>query len=157
MNVLKSLTLINLILGVFWLSQLGVNLIDSRFLALPSGLHFAFKWTWVLSLAIINAILVMGLGILGHEAAHKGLLKNKFWNDFGGGMFMSFLLIPFYSFKEFHLTHHRYTHIADKDPEEPVNNHSAFLALTIGPQIGLGIHYKSLVDYLLNDSAKIRS
>src|SRR6478672_6502248 len=82
MNLLKSLTLINLILGVFWLSQLGVNLIDSRFYALPSGLHFAFKLTWVLSLAIINAILVMGLGILGHEAAHKGLLNNHFWNDF---------------------------------------------------------------------------
>jgi len=49
---------------------LGVNLIDSIFYALPSGLHFAFKWTWVLSLAVINAILVMELGILGHEAAH---------------------------------------------------------------------------------------
>jgi hypothetical protein len=50
MNLLKSLTLIGLILGVFWLSQLGgVNLIDSRFYALPSGLHFAFKWTGVLS------------------------------------------------------------------------------------------------------------
>ena len=69
-------------------------------------------------------------------------------------MFMSFLLIPFYSFKEFHLIHHRYTHIPDKDPEEPVHNHSAFLALTIGPLIGLGIHYKSLVDYLLNDRQK---
>jgi hypothetical protein len=42
-NLLKSLTLIGLILGVFWLSQLGVNLIDSSFYALPSGLHFAFK------------------------------------------------------------------------------------------------------------------
>ena len=157
MNLLKFLTLIGLILGVFWLSQLGVNLIDSRFYALPSGLHFAFKWTRVLSLAIINAILVMELGILGHEAAHKWLLKTKFWKDFCGGIFMSFLLIPFSSFKEFHLTHHRYTHIPDKDPEEPVNNHSAFLALRIGPLIGLGIHYKGLVDYLLNDSAKIRS
>ena len=43
MILLKSLTLINLILGVFWLSQLGVNLIDSIFYALPSRLHFAFK------------------------------------------------------------------------------------------------------------------
>lgn len=156
MNLLKSLTLIGLILGIFWLSQFGGNFIDSRFSNLPSGLHFALKWTWVLSLAIMNAIVVMGLGILGHEAAHKGLFKNPFWNDFCGGIFISFLLIPFYSFKEFHLTHHRYTHIPNKDPEEPVNNHSAFFALTIGPLIGLGIHYKTLLDYLLSESSKLR-
>ena len=156
-NLLKSLILIGLILGIFWSSQLGVNLIDDKFSDLPSGLNFAGKWTWVLSLAMINAILVMGLGILGHEAAHKGLFKNPFWNDFYGGIFISFLLIPFYSFKEFHLTHHRHTHIPDQDPEEPVNNHPAFLALTIGSLIGLGIHYKTLVDYLLSDSPKIRA
>ena len=160
MNLFKSLTLLALILGCFWLSQLGVNIIDSQFSTLSNGnngWHFALKWSWVVSLAIINAILAMGLGILGHEAAHKGLFNNPFWNDFCGGIFISFLLIPFYSFKEFHLTHHRYTHIPGKDPEEPVNNHSTFLALTIGPLIGLGIHYKTLGEYLLSDSPKIRS
>ncbi len=159
MNLFKSLTLFALILGGFWLSQWGVNFIDSRFSSLPNSsdeLHLFLKWTWILGLAIINAVLAMGLGILGHEAAHKGLFKNPLWNDFCGGIFISFLLIPFYSFKEFHLTHHSYTHIPGKDPEEPVNNHSAFFALTIGPLIGLGIHYKTVGEYLLSNNQKIR-
>ncbi len=41
MNLLKSLILIGLILGIFWSSQLGVNLLDDKFSDLPSGLHFA--------------------------------------------------------------------------------------------------------------------
>ena len=78
--MLKSLTLINLILGVFLLSQLGVNFIDSRFSALPSLLHFAFKWSWVLSLAIITAIYpsyrIRYIAILNHYQDNDTILCN---------------------------------------------------------------------------------
>jgi fatty acid desaturase len=156
-NLMKSLILISLVIGIFFLSQFGVSVIDRDFFTIPSELHFFLKWVWVLILGMVNGILVMGLGILGHEAAHKGLFKNPVWNDLCGGIFLSLLLIPFYSFKDFHLTHHRYTHIPEKDPEEPVNNHSAFLALTIGPLIGLGIHYKTVFEYLFSNLPKLRS
>jgi fatty acid desaturase len=156
-NLLKLMILLGLIIGIFFLANFGVSLIDSYLANASKWLQFTLKWGWVISLGIVNAILVMGLGILGHEAAHKGLFKNPFWNDLCGGFFAALLLIPFYSFREFHFTHHRYTHIPGKDPEEPVNNHSAFLALTVGPLIGLRIHYKTVLDYLFSDSSKRKS
>ncbi len=156
-NLLKLLVLLSLLISNFFLAQAGVNAIDAYLLDTPSPLHFVLKWVFVIGLALANGVLVMGLGILAHEAAHRVLFNSVFWNDLCGGLLAALDLVPFYSFREFHFTHHRFTHQPGVDPEEPVNNHPAWFVLTGGALIGIYIHYKTVVAYLLSRSWEQRS
>jgi fatty acid desaturase len=153
-NLLKSLVLLGLVVGSFFLTQAGVDRIDASFLAIPDWFHFVLKWGFIIGLALVNNVLIMGLGILGHEAAHRVLFNSVFWNDFCGGIFGALLLLPFHNFRNFHFTHHSHTHQPGLDPEEPVNNHPIWFALIGGALIGLYIHYKTLAVDLLSGSRK---
>lgn len=154
-NLFKSITLISLLIGSFFVTQIGINLIDIYFLSGHVLSHFILKWVFVISLALLNALLIVGIGMLGHEGAHRVLFNNKFCNDLWGGILAALILIPFHAFREFHLTHHCYTHHPGIDPEEPVNhNRPFFLILAIGGLIGIWLHYKTLVANLLSQPPK---
>ncbi len=147
-NLFKSLFLIGIVIGDFFLAPAGVNAIDSYFLDTPSWLHFVLRWAFVIVLALFNGVVLMGLGMLGHEATHRIFFKNMFWNDLWGGICWALLLFPFYSFREFHLTHHGHTHQPGADPEELMNNHSVWKAIVVGPPTGLYITSKIVVTNL---------
>lgn len=154
-NLFKSIALISLLIGSFFTTQIGINVMDTYFLSGHAPLHFILKWAFIISVALLNALLIVGIGMLGHEGAHRVLFNNKFWNDLWGGILAALILIPFYAFREFHLTHHCYTHHPGIDPEEPVNHNRPFLLiLLVGGLIGIQLHYKTLASNLFSRTAK---
>jgi fatty acid desaturase len=155
-NLLKSLLFISLLVGSFFLTHTSVNSIDAYLLTPYSFLPWLLKGLLIVALATFNAVVIMGLGVLAHEGTHWTLFKNRFWNDFWGGILLAMVLLPYYDFRDFHLTHHRYTHQPQLDPEEPMNNHPLWLALTFGPLMGLGLRYKILMTRLFGGFVKER-
>jgi Fatty acid desaturase len=88
-------------------------------------------------------MLLTGIGVVAHEGIHSMLVKNRFWNEILGGLLSSLVMtLPFYANRQFHLTHHRYTHQMGLDPEEPLHNHSFLVAFIFGGFISLYQHYK---------------
>ncbi|MEW6498692.1 MAG: fatty acid desaturase, partial [Cyanobacteriota bacterium] len=112
-------------------------------------------WGFVFVLSLLNAILLVGIAMQGHEATHRLLFNSQFLNDWWGGILTAFTLIPFYAFREFHLAHHAYTHQPSVDPEEPVNHNRPFFSIfTVGSMIGILTHYKTLSTNLSSQSTK---
>lgn len=154
-NLFKSIVLIGLLIASFLVAKTGVNAIDTYLLYGNTSFHFVLKWTLAIALGLFNAILIMGIAMQGHEAAHRLLFKRRFWNDLWGGILMGLSFIPFYDFREFHLTHHCYTHQPDLDPEEIVNKNQPFFSiLAIGGLVGIWNHYNNVVSNLLSQSPK---
>ena len=155
-NLLKSWILIALLIGSFYLTQIGVEMIDKIWGNNSLYLSWFLKGILILVLGTFNSVLIMGLGVLGHEGTHWTLFKNKFFNDLWGGILWALVLLPYYDFRDFHFTHHRYTHCKDIDPEESMNNHPLWFALTLGPLMGLINRYQILSSHLFCQSAKER-
>lgn len=154
-NLFKSIVLLGLLVSSFVGAQMGVNVIDTYLFNGFEAVQFVFKWAFALVLALLNAVLIVGIAMQGHEATHRLLFNNQFWNDWWGGILTAFTLVPFYAFREFHLTHHSYTHQPGVDPEEPVNHNRPFFSIfTVGSMIGLGTHYKTLATNLLSGATK---
>jgi fatty acid desaturase len=71
---------------------------------------------WPLALLPLGGALVF-LFTLEHEATHKTPFRSEWLNE-GAGHASGFLILqPFIWFRYFHLAHHRFTNIPDKDPE----------------------------------------
>jgi fatty acid desaturase len=88
-------------------------------------------------------MLLTGIGVVAHEGIHSMLVKNRFWNEILGGLLSSLVMtLPFYANRQFHLTHHRYTHQMGLDPKDPLHNHSFLVAFIFGGFIALYQHYK---------------
>jgi hypothetical protein len=87
-NLLKSWTLISLLIFSFFLTQISIENIDKTWVSNSLYLYLSLfiKGILILVLGTFNAILIMGLGILGHEGTHWTLFKNRFLNDFWGGI-----------------------------------------------------------------------
>lgn len=157
-NLLKSWTLISLLICSFFLTQISMENIDKTWVSNSVYLYLSWfiKGILILVLGTFNTILIMGLGILGHEGTHWTLFKNRFLNDFWGGILWALSLLPYYNFRDFHFTHHRCTHYQVVDPEEPMNNHPLWFALTLGLLMGLMNRYKIVLSHLVSQSAKER-
>jgi fatty acid desaturase len=75
-------------------------------------------------LAYAAAVLLMGpafarFAIIGHEAAHKLLFKNKRWNDFVGRWLLSYpAFVPLDAYRRVHFAHHK----DEFGPNEPDMN-----------------------------------
>ena len=82
-------------------------------LALYVGLSLPF---WYLAMVPLGIALVF-LFTLEHEATHKTPFRSEWLNEAAGHVSGYLILQPFLWFRYFHLAHHRFTNIPDKDPE----------------------------------------
>jgi fatty acid desaturase len=107
-------------------------------------------WTYglLLVLAVFNCVIILGMGVLAHEALHRVLFRRAFWNELVGGLLSALALLPFYSNREFHLSHHAAAHQLDRDPEHPTHNRPFLLAVTYGSVIALLLQYRILFSNL---------
>ncbi|BAZ29712.1 hypothetical protein NIES4074_21590 [Cylindrospermum sp. NIES-4074] len=149
-NLFKSIVLIGLMISSFYLAQIGADTIDSYFgiHSYSETVHFLVKWTFLIALGVLNNFIITGLGVLAHEGVHKVLFKNQFWNDLWSGIIFALFFLPFYANREIHLTHHRYTHQPENDPEYPIHNHNFWVAFIVGGFVAFYLHYKLLVTNL---------
>jgi fatty acid desaturase len=137
-NLFKTALLLALLLASFYGADRAVSALDAA--ALPGAESLLAKTAVVLSLALVNGILLMGLGALAHDSIHRAFLPSRFWNDLLGGTLTALLLIPFYANRQFHLTHHRHAHQPGRDPEEAMNRHGFLYAATAGQLVALNAH-----------------
>ena len=90
---------------------------------LPVVAVYAWMWNspgngWVYLLAwVVLGIQSHRLGLLGHEGAHRLLLRNRWLNDLVSNVFLFYPLgITTEGYRSFHLAHHRHLGTS-KDPE----------------------------------------
>ncbi|WP_370228412.1 fatty acid desaturase [Cognatishimia sp.] len=80
----------------------------------------AFVWLklplWPLAMLPLGIALVF-LFTLEHEATHKTPFRAEWLNEAVGHVAGALILQPFLWFRYFHMAHHRFTNIPDKDPE----------------------------------------
>ena len=142
-NLFKAGLFVSLLLGSFYTAQIIASQLDIYFAADQNPGYVFLKWLSIMLLAAFNCMLLTGIGVLAHEAVHAVFVKNRFWNDLLGGLLSSLVMtLPFYANRQFHLTHHRYTHQIGLDPEEALHNHSFIVAFCFGGFIALFQHYK---------------
>ena len=148
-NIFKSLVLLALLFGSFYTANLAATAVDASTLA--PALAFVLKWGAIIVLGIFDCMLITGLGVLAHEGIHRIFCRSPFWNELLGGTLSAFALLPFYANRQFHLTHHSYTHQQGMDPEEVMHNHSSFwYAATAGALIAFREQYRLMLINLLN-------
>jgi fatty acid desaturase len=95
------------------------------FLALHVGLIALFIFLLILSTSVwADGLLTLGLGVLLvflfaplHESIHKTAFQSQWLNSVVGIISGFILFLPSRYFQSFHMTHHRFTQIPDKDPE----------------------------------------
>ncbi len=81
------------------------------------GIWIAFGWPlWQLVL-IAQGIAICFLFTLEHEATHKTPFATLWINEWVGRFCGLLIVQPFEWFRYFHLAHHRYTNMPEKDPE----------------------------------------
>ena len=103
------------------------------------------KWVWLLLCGTLASSAAQGLGILAHDAVHKVLFSKLWLNDLVAGLISAFAMLPFNANRQFHLAHHRFSHQKERDPEEPMHNHSLLFAITVGSVIGLLLQYQIFI------------
>ena len=144
-NLFKALLLIALVAASLWAA-------DWLF-----QLSTAVKWLGIAALALVNVVLLTGMGVLAHDAVHRVLFRSSFWNEFWGGLLSALTLIPFQANRQFHLTHHAYAHQPGLDPEEAMHDRSFAMALAQGANIGLKEQYRLLIgNWLRGDRKSLR-
>ncbi|MBO1067340.1 MULTISPECIES: fatty acid desaturase [Nostocales] len=142
-NLFKAGLFVSLMFGSFYTAQITANQLDVYFSLSQNPVYLVLKWSVIILLAIFNCMLLTGIGVVAHEGIHGILVKNRFWNELLGGLLSSLVMtLPFYANRQFHLTHHRYTHQSGLDPEEALHNHSFIVAFVFGGLIALYQHYK---------------
>jgi fatty acid desaturase len=90
-------------------------------------------------------MLMIGMGVLSHDAIHRVLFRSRFWNEFWGGILAAIVLIPLEANRQFHTDHHRYSHQPGLDPENPMHQTSFLFAVVLGPFIALYAQYQVLL------------
>lgn len=141
-NLLKALLLIGLIAASFCLADWLLHA------ASPA------KWLAIAALAVVNVVLLTGLGVLAHDAVHRVLFRSSFWNEFWGGLCSALTLIPFQANRQFHLTHHAYAHQPGLDPENVMHERPFVFAFANGANIGLKEQYRLLIANVLRGDRK---
>ena len=107
------------------------------------------KWSVLLLLGVVDSVLILGLGILAHDAVHRVLFRSAWANELGGSLISMLALLPFYANRQFHLTHHSYAHQPGADPENVMHQHSFLFATAAGAFIGLKEQYRILFENIL--------
>jgi len=138
-NLFKAIFLITALLVSFYATQRGVEFLEN-IAASPW-----IKWTFIAVVALWDGLLVLGMGVLAHDAVHKVLFRSLFWNELWGSLLSSLAMIPFRSNRQFHLNHHSYSHQPGLDPENEMHNYSFPVAAVVGPFIGVFAQYRIMV------------
>ncbi len=139
-NFFKAALLIALLLVSFVLTQRGVGALAAS--TLPGWLAVTLIWLLILGMAVWHGILILGMGVLAHDAVHMVLFRSRYWNELWGGLLSAFTLIPFYANRQFHLTHHGYAHQPGLDPENEMHDRPFLYAVTAGSLVGLYVQYR---------------
>jgi len=134
-NLFKSCFLILMLLGTFYATQK---------IAVPME-NLWLKWTFIAVASVWNGMLLIGMGVLSHDAIHRVLFRTRFWNEMWGGLLAGLVLIPLEANRQFHMEHHRYSHQPGLDPENPMHQTSFLFAITLGPFVALLAQYLVLV------------
>jgi fatty acid desaturase len=153
-NLFKIGVLFLLLFGAFVVGHYGADAIDESGDA--GWMTAALQWGWLLLCGSIASVAAQGLGILAHDAVHKVMIKNGRLNELVGGLISAFALIPFNANRQFHMTHHRFSHQKGLDPEQPMHNHHLLFSITIGSFIALSLQYRFLLANLLSCFAQPR-
>lgn len=133
-NLFKALFLIAVLAGSFWVCD-----------------HvFQYGWIPIAVLAVVNVVLLTGMGVLAHDAVHRVLFRSAFWNEVWGGLLSALVLIPFQANRQIHLSHHSRAHQPGLDPEEAMHRYPFPVAVVIGAPIGVAINYRQLFVNALN-------
>lgn len=130
-NLFKSCFLILALLGTFYATQQIAVPMENSWL----------KWSLIAAAAFWNSMLLIGMGVLSHDAIHKVLFRTPFWNELWGGVLAGLVLIPIEANRQFHMEHHRFSHQPGLDPENPMHQNSFLFAITVGPFVALYAQY----------------
>lgn len=138
-NLFKSFFLVFMLLGTFYVMQQVAVQVDNVWV----------KYGFIALAAVWNAMLLIGMGVLSHDAVHGVLFRSRFWNELWGGLLAAIVLIPLEANRQFHMEHHRYSHQPGLDPENPMHQTSFLFAVVLGPFIALFAQYQVLASILL--------
>ncbi len=138
-NLFKALFLVFMLLGTFLATERIAGQMDDSWI----------RWTFIAGASVWNAMLLIGMGVLSHEAVHRVLFRSRFWNELWGGLLAALVLIPLEANRQFHMEHHRYSHQPGLDPENPMHQTSFLFAVTIGPFVALYAQYLVLAKIAL--------
>jgi len=138
-NLFKSCFLVVMLLGDYLATQLIAGPMESGWL----------KWSFVALVSVWNGMLMIGMGVLSHDAVHGVLFRSRLWNEFWGGLLAALVLIPLQANRQFHMEHHRYSHQPGLDPENPMHQSSFLFALAVGPFVALYAQYRVLAGMAL--------
>jgi fatty acid desaturase len=133
-NLFKSCFLVVMLLGSFYATQLIAGQMENVWL----------KWSFIALVSAWNGMLLIGMGVLSHDAVHGVLFRSRFWNELWGGLLAAIVLIPLEANRQFHIEHHRYSHQPGLDPENPMHQGSFLYALLLGPYVALFAQYQVL-------------
>lgn len=86
-------------------------------LIVVGGIWIAKGWPFWWALLVVQGVALVFLFTLEHEATHKTPFANEQLNEWVGRCCGLLIFLPFGWFRYFHLAHHRYTNIPNKDPE----------------------------------------
>jgi len=139
-NLFKSCFLVFMLLGTFYATQQIAGQMDNLWV----------KWSFIALVSVWNGMLMIGMGVLSHEAVHRVLFRTPFWNELWGGLLAALVLIPLEANRQFHMEHHRYSHQPGLDPENPMHQTSFLFAVTVGPFVALFAQYRVLVSIALS-------
>ena len=155
-NLFKSILYISLLGVSFYSCDQFITALETTAAISPWAV-WLLKWLLLSMFAIVNGVLLVGIAVLAHDAVHRALFHTPVLNEAIGSLLSALVLVPFYSNRQYHLTHHGYAHQAGFDPEEPMHNHSFYFAATIGSFIGLGDQFLVLLRNLIrfNDPRRI--
>ena len=155
LNLFKAVLFPVLIIFGFQLSNMIAVAIDTLN---PAGktviMWSVVKWSVIGLIAVANAIIIAGMGIMAHDGVHKVLFRNRIVNDLLSSLLSAHSLLPFYANRQFHLNHHSFAHQPDKDPEEVIHNRPYLAAFVFGPFFGLLAQYKIMLANILGSSNK---
>jgi len=99
-NLSKAIFLLVLLFVSFALTQRGVSALEAGML--PGWLAVGLKWTLIAGMAAWHGVLILGMGVLAHDAVHKVLFRSLYWNELLGGLLSALTLIPFYANRQVH-------------------------------------------------------
>lgn len=142
-NLFKALLLIALLAGSFLAADSVLRAAEIHHADTPGVMVLA--WLGVGFFATLEVMLIIGMGVLAHDAVHRVLFRSVFWNEFWACVLSSLALIPFYTNRQFHLTHHSTAHQPGRDPENAMHDHGFLFAATAGSVIALIEQYRHLL------------
>jgi fatty acid desaturase len=133
----------NLFKSVFLIAMLFADYYAIQLIAAPME-NLWLKWSLIALVSVWNGMLMIGMGVLSHDAVHGVLFRSRFWNEVWGGLLAALVLIPLQANRQFHMEHHRYSHQPGRDPENPMHQSSFLFALVLGPFVALYAQYRVL-------------